>query len=132
MWFGCIAFFLIVTIAKSAHDSIMVTIGILTFMGIMGFMMFRKMVWDLADEVYDTGDSLVFRRGRIEQIVRLKDIVNIDYSHMGSPERVVVHARETGEIGNELAFPLPMRFNFFKKAPYVRELIERVDASRNT
>ena len=132
MWFGFLAFFLVITIVKSEFESILVSIGFLTFMGFMGFMLFKKMAWDLADEVYDNGDSLVFRKGRIEQIVCLKDIINIDYTHMGSPERVVLHTREKGEIGNELAFSLPMRFNFFKKDPYVRELIERVDESKNT
>ncbi len=101
-------------------------------MGFMGFMMFKKMLWDLADEVYDYGDSLLFRKGQLEQQVELKDITNIDYAHLSSPERVVIHTRLKGAIGNELAFSLPMRFNIFKKSPYVRELVERVDESKNT
>ena len=123
---------LIVTVIKSELENILVAAGFIAFMSFMGFMLLKKMVWDLADEVYDNGDSLVFRKGRIEQIVRLKDIINIDYTHMGSPERVVVHTREKGTIGNELAFSVPMRLNFFKKDPYVRELIDRVDKSKNT
>ena len=132
MWFGGLLFFLFVTLLKADYGSILVTTGFLSFMGLLGFIMFKKMVWDLADEVYDNVDSLIFRKGRVEQIVELKDIINIDYAHLNSPERVVIHTRKKGEIGNELAFSLPMRFNLFKKSPYVRELIERVDKSKNT
>ena len=94
--------------------------------------MFKKMAWDLADEVYDNGDSLVFRKDTKEQVVPLEEIINIDYSHLGSPERVVVHVRDKGPIGDELAFALPMRLNIFSKSPLVRKLIERVDEARNT
>ena len=87
-------------------------------------MLFRKMVWDLADEVYDHGESLEFRKGTKTQRILLKEIINIDYSHMSSPERVVIHTRNEGAIGKELAFSLPMRFNPFSKKPLVRQLIE--------
>jgi hypothetical protein len=92
--------------------------------------LFKKMVWDLADEVYDHGSLLEFRRGNKVQRVQFKEIINIDYNHMSSPERVVVHIKEEGPLGKELAFSLPMRLNPFSKPPYVRKLIERVDEAR--
>ncbi len=101
-------------------------------MAVFGFALFRKMVWDLADEVYDRGDALIFRKSGKEQQVNLSEIINIDYTHMSSPERVVIHVRTEGPIGKELAFNLPMRFNPFSKDPLVRELIERVDNAKNT
>ena len=38
----------------------------------------------------------------------------------------------SGEIGEELAFILPMRLNPFAKSPLVKNLIDRVDRARNT
>ena len=49
---------------------------------------------------------------------------------MSSPERVVIHSRTEGPLGNELAFNLPMRINPFAKNPYVRQLIERVEDAK--
>jgi len=99
---------------------------------VFGFALFKKMAWDLADEVFDEGNSLKSRKGRKEQRVELKGIININYAHLSSPERVVIHTRTEGAIGKELAFNPPMRFNVFSKDPIVMELIERVDSARNT
>jgi len=44
------------------------------------------MVWDLADEVFDKGNELIFRKGGKEQRGNLREIINIDYAHMSSPE----------------------------------------------
>ena len=84
------------------------------------------------DAVYDEGDSLLFRKGGKEQRVALKDIININYTHMNSPERVVVQTRTDGAIGKELVFNPPMRFNPFSRNPIITELIERIDRARNT
>ena len=102
------------------------------FMAIFGFFFFRKFIWDLADEVYDEGEFLVFRKGNKEQIVELKDVINISYAQMSSPERVVLQVRSEGAIGKQLAFNAPMRFNPFLSNSMIIELIERVDRARNT
>jgi hypothetical protein len=86
----------------------------------------------LADEVYDEGESLLFRKGSKKQRVQLKDIINVSYAQMNSPERVVIQVRTGGEIGKELVFNPPMRFNPFSKNPIIVELIERVDRAKNT
>jgi len=129
-WFGFLAFFLISSLMSGVESPMFLIVPII--MGAFGFVLFKKIVWDLVDEVYDEGDELLFKKGRNEQRVKLKDIINIDYTHMNSPERVVVHTRSSGKIGKELAFSLPVRFNPFSKNPLVRELIERVDKAKNT
>jgi hypothetical protein len=101
-------------------------------MAAFGFFLFKKMAWDLADEVYAEGESLLFRKDGKEQIVPLKDIINISYAQMNSPERVVLHLRSGGQIGKELAFNPPMSFNLFSKNLIIIELIERVDRARST
>ncbi len=130
-WFGFLGFFLVVSffVSDGNEESIPFLI-VPAMMGVFGFFLFKKLVWDLADEVYDHGDSLEFRKGGRIQRVNLTDIVNIDYAGMRSPERVVIHTRTEGPIGKELAFCPPMRFFTFSKNPLVLELIERVDAAR--
>ncbi|PKN70064.1 MAG: hypothetical protein CVU54_08525 [Deltaproteobacteria bacterium HGW-Deltaproteobacteria-12] len=132
IWFGFIAFFFVISITTGAAGASVMFLVVPIIMAGFGYFFFRKFVWDLADEVYDCGDFLEFRRGQKTQRVSLNEIINIDYSHMSSPERVVIHTRQSGAIGKELAFCPPMRFHLFSKSPLVRDLIERVDAARRT
>jgi hypothetical protein len=132
IWFGFIGFFFVTFLVSGAGKESFMFLFMPIIMAVFGYVLFRKMVWDLADEVYDHGESLEFRKGAKTQRILLKEIMNIDYSHMSSPERVVIHTRNEGSIGKELAFSLPMRFNPFSKNPLVRQLIERVDEAKNT
>ena len=133
IWFGFLAFVPVVPlIFEGEVKSPFLLVMMPLVMAVAGFLMFKKLCWDLADEVFDDGDALVFRKGRKEQIVNLSDIINISHSQMGSPDRVTIHSRQEGAIGNELTFALPMKLNPFSKNPIVRELIERVDNARRT
>lgn len=132
VWFGILAFFLITSLFSGATSESFMFLVVPVFMAIFGFFFFKKLLWDLADEVYDEGESLLFRKGSKEQRVHLKDIINVSYAQMNSPERVVLQVRTDGEIGKELAFNPPMRFNPFSKNPIIVELIERVDRAKNT
>jgi hypothetical protein len=132
VWFGFIAIFLVISLLSGATSESLMFLIVPIIMAVFGFALFKKMIWDLADEVYDEGDSLLFRKSGKEQRVLLKDIINISYAQMNSPERVVLQIRSGGEIGNELAFNPPMRINPFSKNPIITELIERVDRARST
>ena len=132
IWFGFLGFFIVTTVESgAAGKSIMFSIMPI-FMGVFGFFLFKRLVWDLVDEVYDTGDELLFRKGGTEQRVKLRDIVNIDSSRMNSPERITINVRNEGPLGKELVFNPPMRFFTYTRNPLVTELIERVDRARNT
>ena len=132
LWFGFLAFFLITSLTSGATNESMMFLIAPIFMAIFGFLFFKKLLWDLADEVYDEGESLLFRKNGKEQRVMLKDIINISYAQMSSPERVVLQVRSEGAIGKELAFNPPLRFNPFSKNPLITNLIGRVDRARNT
>ncbi len=132
IWFGFLVFFLFVSLASGAAEESIMFLAVPVLMAVFGFFFFKKLLWDLADEVYDEGESLLFRRGGKEQRVQLQDIINISYSQMNSPKRVVLQVRTEGAIGKELAFNPPTRSNPFSKNPIITELIERVDRARNT
>jgi len=132
IWFGFLGFFVLIVLVSGIGIESIIFLAIPIVMAIFGYVLFKKMVWDLADEVYDEGDSLKFIKGNKEQRIALKDIKNINYTHMASPERIVIQTRVEGSIGKELAFTPPFRFNMFSKSPIVAELIERVDNVRAT
>ena len=94
-----------------------------------GILVFRKYAWALSDEVYDLGNALLFRKGRKEQTVKFKDVLNVNFA--GSPGMVDIQARNEGEIGKVLSFSLPFRINFLSKDPFIEDLINRIDDARN-
>ena len=129
LWFGFLVVFLFISILTKAP---LLFLAGPVAMAVFGFVLFRRLVWDLADEVYDAGDHLVFRKGGLEQIVRLDEIVNIDSMQMSSPERISVLLRSPGPIGEELVFtPKAMGFRWTRKNPIATDLIERVDRARS-
>jgi len=129
IWFGFLAFFLVAAVPAAGGEAPFFVI-VPVAMAIFGYFLFKKLVWDLADEVYDAGDRLIFRKGGREQVVRLEEITNIDYAQFHSPERITIHVRSPGALGKELVFNPPLRGNPFSKCPLVSDLIERVDKAR--
>jgi len=126
VWFGFLLFFLVTSFMAGAPPLFQIApIG----MAVFGVFLFRKLAWSLVDEVYDGGDYLVFRRGRVEQRVPLDDVMNID-SQLDSPPKVTIHVRSQGPLGRELSFSPPFRLFSLATPPIVTDLIERVDRIR--
>ena len=98
---------------------------------VIGYAIMRKLVFDLADEVFDEGDALRVRFGSEEERIALTDIINVGYTQFVNPPRITLTLRQPGRFGREVSFSPPQ--SFF--APFVRnrlasELIERVEAAR--
>ncbi|MEL6823928.1 MAG: hypothetical protein AAFP70_19405 [Calditrichota bacterium] len=129
LWFGfsivmaiiILSFGDIATVWPRALPSLAMMVG--------GFFLFRKLYWNLADEVIDHGDLLQIRKGNISQEIALQDIINIDYDMTQS--HVTLNTREAGPLGKAVKFQAPIfKSGFFSRSPYVDELIERVDDAR--
>jgi hypothetical protein len=101
-------------------------------LGIAWFVL-RRLVSDLADEVWDEGDALRVRFGDDEERIALADITNVSYSTMINPARVTLTVRNPGRFGKEVTF-CPVQPGFFgsvmRTNPLITALIERVDAAR--
>ena len=101
---------------------------------VFGFFLFRKLIWDLADEVEDFGDYLRVRRGGIDERVNLADVMNVSMSQFTNPPRLTLRLRKPGAFGDEIVF-IPqtqgVRFNPFARNPVAERLIQRVDRLRN-
>jgi len=99
-------------------------------MAAFGYFIMKKLVFDLADAVFDDGNSLVVRFGNEEERIPLSDIINISYTNMSNPSRVTLTLRTPGRFGKEVSFSTLQQFMPFAKSPIVADLIERTDAAR--
>jgi hypothetical protein len=100
--------------------------------GVIVYAVLRRLVFDLADEVWDEGDALRVRFGEEEERIPLAEIINLSYSGITNPPRITLTLRTAGRFGREITFSPPQRFlsPLFRPNPLVNDLIERVDAAR--
>jgi len=97
---------------------------------VFGYVIMRKLVFDLVDEVLDAGDSLLVRNGSQHEQVPMSDIMNVSYSQLVNPPRVTLSLRNPGTFGSKISFCAPVRFVPFSTSPVIDKLIERIDAAR--
>lgn len=133
IWFG----FLIVIVgtsifagAKQNSASLFPFLVVPAIMAVGGFFMMKKLVFNLVDEVWDDGDSLVVKNRGQEQRIALSDIKNVSYSPYMNPPRVTLLLRRPTVFGEQITFAAPIRFIPFATNPIINDLIERVDAAR--
>lgn len=107
-----------------------VIVSLPVLMVVVGAVLMKTLVLDLADEVHDAGDHLVVRKGGITERVPLKEIVNISSTVMINPPRVTLTLRKPGRLGKEIVFSPRQPLILLRRNPLVTELIERVDAAR--
>ena len=92
MWFVILAAMVMVALMVPGADSFQRVMSLATaiFMAVFGYFIFRKLVFDLVDEVVDEGDLLVVKnRGKSDRIA-LSDIRNVSYSALINPARVTL------------------------------------------
>ena len=101
-------------------------------MAAFGFFLFRKLVWDLADEVRDGGTFLLIRKGGLEERVLLSNVININVSQFSNPSRISLRLRTPGKMGDEVVFipKTTFRLNPFARNALAEKLIRRVDDAR--
>jgi hypothetical protein len=101
------------------------------FMGVFFFFIFKKLIFDLADEVWDTGDMLVVHNKGREDRILLSDIINVSYSQFVNPPRVTLMLRTPSLFGDKVSFSPPRAGILpLSASPIVDDLIRRVDAAR--
>lgn len=134
LWFGFIAFFTATAIwanhRSGRHALPMAFLVPPAVMTVLGYALFRHLIYDLVDEVWDDGDALIVRNAGTEERIRLNNIINVGFSTLTNPERVTLTLREPAILGREITFSPPRRFLGFARSPIVNELIERTDQAR--
>jgi hypothetical protein len=131
IWFGFIGLIFFGSLVGALKDgsgfgSSLFPLGMAAF----GFIIMKIFVWDLVDEVWDDGDSLVVRNNGREARVDLLNIININHSIFTNPPRVSLTLRAPCEFGRIVKFSPPKRFFRFSEHPVVAELVERIDQKR--
>jgi hypothetical protein len=99
-------------------------------MAVFGYVVMKKLVFNLVDEVWDDGDTLVVKNRGQEERIALSDIKNVSYSAFINPPRVTLSLRQPTAFGEEINFAAPMRLVPFSRSPVILELIDRVDLAR--
>jgi hypothetical protein len=132
IWFGMLAFFVFLVLRDMRRTGGVLVAPFIVLAGMAAFSYFllKKMVFDLADEVFDAGDSLIVRFGSEQERILLSQIINVSYSYVTNPARVTLSLRTAGRFGMEITFMPPQRYIPFAKSPIVADLIERIDAAR--
>lgn len=136
IWLGLLVFFVIIGFVSGPHE----TIDALPFllmpvvMATFGVFIFKKLVWDLADEVSLAGDTLIVRKGGIEERIRLAEIMNVSVSQMTNPKRISLRLRKNCRLGDEIVFTPKSEFQFnpFARNKTAEKLILLVDLARQT
>jgi hypothetical protein len=133
LWFGFLLVFIVVSLLAGpqpdAASALPFLIGPLA-MAFVGYLIFKKLIFDLVDEVFDEGDSLLVRNGTQQEHIALSDIMNVNYSPLVSPPRVTLSLRRPSSFGDKITFCAPVRFIPFATSPVIDDLIQRVDAAR--
>jgi hypothetical protein len=125
IWFGIVLLFVAVGLSSNASFLIAALL-----MGVFGYSIMKKMVFNLADEVLDTGDALVVRSGGQEERIALSDIKNVNYSPYSNPPLVTLSVRRQTVFGDTVAFCAPGSVVPLWSSPVIHDLIDRVDAAR--
>lgn len=129
VWFGILGLIACGALVTGAVNSSLGLIFILVpaSMAAIGYVIMKKLIFDLIDEVYDEGETLLFRDKGKEVRVSLADIKNVSYSWMMNPPRVTLSIRYTTELGDELTFSPPASFIPLRRNRDIEELIDRID-----
>ena len=132
LWFGFIAAFLItVTVSGLSKDDFPFLIAPLA-MAALGFLLMKKLLWDLVDEVYDGGDFLLVKNRGEEERIPLSNIMNVSATTFTNPPRVTLRLVRSSKFGTEVVFSPATGWRLlpFSKIPIIDNLIVRVDRAR--
>jgi hypothetical protein len=132
-WFGFLVLFAVTAAMGGAIDAgewmFFIVPG---FMAIVGFVVMKKLIWDLMDEVHDGGDFLLISNAGEEDRIPLSNVMNVSASTNMNPPRITLRLAVPGKFGPEVSFSPQTKFSFnpFAKNAIAEDLIVRVDGAR--
>jgi hypothetical protein len=132
MWFSALAFFAVTAVMSGVVEKNPLFLLVPCLMAVFGYVLMKKLVWDLVDEVYDEGDSLLIKNRGIEERLPLWNIMNVSASTLVNPPRISLRLVTPGRFGPEISFSpaKPFSLNPFAKNAIADDLIVRVDQAR--
>jgi hypothetical protein len=128
IWFGFLALFVLFSLLSAGDKPFNPMIIIVpVILAAFGYFVMKKLVFDLMDEVYDDGESLLFKNSGKEVRVYLKDIKSATYHIRKNPSRVTLSIRYKTPFGDELSFLPRTSLIPFMNNREIEELIERIE-----
>jgi hypothetical protein len=133
-WFGLLVLFvtvpLVLSFIRGTAPPPLIAFIVAALLAVGSYFLMSRLIFILADEVWDDGNGLVIRKGSQRERVALSDIKAVSYSPLANPPRVTVSFLRATEFGDEIIFNGPMRFSPIGGIPAIQDLIERVDRAR--
>jgi hypothetical protein len=110
--FGFLGFLFVLMVINGAFQKAPMFLAIPAVMSVMIYHWWKTAVRNLADEVDDCGDFLVFRKGGEEDTVLLSNIINVNFSadRRGAAPRITLTLAAPGKFGSEIMFAPPAQF----------------------
>jgi hypothetical protein len=101
-------------------------------MAVFGYFLMKKLVWVLADEVFDCGDYLLVRNRGEEERIELSNIMNVSIITIMNPPQITLRLITPARCGSEVTFspPMSLRLNPFAKCPIAEDLMVRAHSAR--
>ncbi len=132
LWFGFLVYFVARAMRTGAAQKDPLLIVVPVVMAVFGYLLMKKLLWNLVDEVYDGGDFLLIKNRGEEERVALSDIMNVSVSTSPNPSRITLRLVSPGKFGKEITFApaAGSAGNPFKKNQVAEDLIARVDQAR--
>jgi hypothetical protein len=125
-WLGGLGYLLIDNVADPAF------VAAILGLAAVGLVLMKLFIWNLADEVYDCGDSLLVRRGGIEESVPISGIEEVALALFSRPPRITLRLATPGKFGDAIVFTPPTSpgLEIFGRNPIAEGLQARVQRAR--
>ena len=132
LWFGILGFAVATMLGSGALREQPAILLAPILMAAFGFFVFRKLVWNLADEVFDCGEYLVVRKGSREERIHLSNVMNVSATAMMNPPQITLRLVTPGGFGDEISFSPRLRFslNPFARSKVADDLMVRAHRAR--
>ena len=133
-FFGFLALFFGLMLMNGAYEKNPQFLVIPAVMGVIGYIVMKTTLRDLADEVFDCGDFLLVRKRGEEDRVPLANIINVNFSMNARPARITLTLAKPSKFGPEISFALPPRVYLspFPRSEIAEDLIARAQVARSS
>lgn len=93
------------------------------------YLLLRRLLFSLVDEVWDTGDALLVKNRGSEELVPYAAIRRMSYAQFARPQRARIELHAAGRFGSEIAFYPVGGYGRYRPDPVLEELIARIAAN---
>ncbi|MEQ9263872.1 MAG: hypothetical protein RLN81_01525 [Balneolaceae bacterium] len=118
---------IIMAFVNNTIQSVLIFLFLSLIIGLLNFFLFKKLVWETIDYVYDEDSHLRLIKGDQEDTILLKNIRSIRYPFIKTnPPRAIIEYSVENESSKEVIFLLPFS-TFFSSNSIVEDLNRRIE-----